>query len=392
MAQDLLVAGGGIAGLAAAVAARAANWEVRLFEQAQEFSEVGAGLQLGPNATRVLREWGLLERLQPLAWQPPRLSVRDALDGRELGSLALGASAQQRYGAPYLTVHRADLHATLLQAAGDAGAWLRTGLRIAAVRADGELAQAHLEGGALVEADALAIADGVWSRLREQLVGDGPAPATGHVAYRALVPMAQLPATLRGQEVQAWLGPQMHLVRYPVRAGEALNVVGFIEGRAGAGWDHAVHADALRAAVAGLCGELQALVDAVEVWRMWPVHDRPPVAGAAEMARGRAVLLGDAAHPMRPYLAQGAGMAIEDAWSLQKVLSACDGRVVDVPTCLQRYALNRWPRCARVQRRSQRNGWIFHADGLLRRARNLAMAAGGEPLLDLPWLYRGIEA
>ncbi|HYD74760.1 FAD-dependent monooxygenase [Ramlibacter sp.] len=392
MAQDVLVAGGGIAGLAAAVAARAANWEVRLFEQAQEFSEVGAGLQLGPNATRVLREWGLLDRLQALAWQPPRLSVRDALDGRELGSLALGASAQQRYGAPYLTVHRADLHDALLQAAADAGAWLRTGLRIAAVRVDGELAQAHLEGGALVEADAMAIADGVWSRLREQLVGDGPAPATGHVAYRALVPMSQLPAALRGNEVQAWLGPQMHLVRYPVRAGEALNVVGFIEGRAGAGWDHAVHPDALRAAVAGLCGELQSLVDAVEVWRMWPVHDRPPVRGAAEMARGRAVLLGDAAHPMRPYLAQGAGMAIEDAWSLQKVLAACDERVMDVPTSLQRYALNRWQRCARVQRRSQRNGWIFHADGLLRRARNLAMAAGGEPLLDLPWLYRGIEA
>lgn len=389
MAQDVLVAGGGIAGLAAAVAARAADWEVRLFEQAQEFSEVGAGLQLGPNATRVLRGWGVLEQLQPLAWEPPRLSVRDALDGRELGSLALGRSAQQRYGAPYLTVHRADLHASLLQAASQAGAWLRTGLRIASVRADGELAQAHLEGGALVEADALAIADGVWSRLREQLVGNGPAPATGHVAYRALLPMAQLPARLRGDDVQAWLGPHMHLVRYPVRAGEALNVVGFIEGHAGAGWDHAVAGDALRAAAAGLCSELQALVAAVEVWRMWPVHDRDPVQAAGEMARGRAALLGDAAHPMRPYLAQGAGMAIEDASALQQVLAACDGRVIDVPTALQRYALNRWQRCARVQQRSRRNGWIFHADGLLRRARNLAMAAGGEPLLDLPWLYRG---
>ncbi|WP_332814541.1 FAD-dependent monooxygenase [Ramlibacter sp.] len=387
MAQDVLVAGGGIAGLAAALAARAADWEVRLFEQAQEFSEVGAGLQLGPNATRVLRDWGVLGPLQALAWQPPRLSVRDALDGRVLGTLALGASTQQRYGAPYLTVHRADLHAALLRAATEAGAWLRTGLRIASVRVDGELAQAHLEGGALVEADALAIADGVWSRLREQLVGDGPAPATGHVAYRALVPMAQLPARLRGDEVQAWLGPHMHLVRYPVRAGEALNVVGFIEGRAGAGWDHAVQSDALRAAAAGLCGELQALVEAVEVWRMWPVHDREPLSGPAQMARGRAALLGDAAHPMRPYLAQGAGMAIEDAWTLQKVLAACDGRVIDVPTTLQRYALNRWQRCARVQRRARRNGWIFHADGLLRHARNLALAAGGEPVLDLPWLY-----
>jgi len=389
MVSELLVAGGGIAGLAAAVAGRAAEWEVRLYEQAGEFSEVGAGLQLGPNATRILQAWGLLDHpcLRPFA--PERLSVRDALDGRELGLLRLGARASQRYGAPYLTVHRADLQATLLESAQARGVRLRTAVRVTQVNPDGEVVRARLEDGKEVEADAAAIADGVWSRLRPALVGGGPAPATGHVAYRALLPMADLPAALRAPEVQAWLGPRMHLVRYPVRGGEALNLVAFTEGRGGEGWDQAGQTGALRAVAQGLCRELQAVIEPVQAWRLWPVHEREPLASPDEMVRGRAVLLGDAAHPMRPYLAQGAGMALEDAWELQRVLIACDGRVLDVPTVLRRYALNRWQRCARVQRRSRRNGWIFHADGPLRIARNLAMRAGGEGLLDLPWLYRG---
>ena len=389
MAHDILVAGGGIAGLAAAVGARAAGWEVRLFEKAEAFGEAGAGLLLGPNATRVLDLWGLLDRPGLRPFEPQRLSVRDAVDGRELGSLRLGAQARQRYGSPYLTLHRADLHSVLLDAAAQAGAHLHAGVTLTQARVDGELAQADLAGGTTVEADALAVADGVWSTLRGQLIGDGPAPASGHVAYRAMLPMARLPASMRTPEVQAWLGPRMHLIRYPVRGGEALNVVAFIEGQAQAGWEQDAGAEALRAVARGSCGELQALVEAVPQWRLWPVHDRPPLQGEAAMARGRAALLGDAAHPMRPYLAQGAGMALEDAAALQKVLAVCDGRVLDVPTCLSRYALDRWQRCARVQARSLRNGWIFHADGPLRLARNLSMRVGGEKLLDLPWLYRG---
>lgn len=387
MARDILVAGGGIAGLAAALGARAAGWDVRLFEQADAFGESGAGLQLGPNATRILRAWGVLDAPELRPFEPQRLSVRDAVDGAELAALRLGARARERHGAPYLTLHRADLHAALLAAANGRGAHLHPGTGVVSAAVDGELVQATLQRGIAVEAEALAVADGVWSRLREQLVGDGAAPATGHLALRALLPMGQLPQALRSPDVQAWLGPRMHLVRYPVRGGEALNVVAFVEGQADVGWDHATRAETLRAAARASCGELQALVDAVDAWRSWPVHDRPPVRGAGEMARGRAALLGDAAHPMRPYLAQGAGMAIEDAFALQKVLAACDGRVLDVPTCLRRYALDRWQRCARVQARSRRNGWIFHADGALRAARNAAMRLGGERLLDLPWLY-----
>lgn len=389
MPQELLVAGGGIAGLAAAIGARAAGWEVRVCEQARAFGEDGAGLQLGPNATRLLRDWRLLASPLLRAYEPARLQVRDAQDGRELGSLRLRQRAVSRYGAPYLTVHRADLHATLLRGAQLAGARLHAGTRIASAQVTAGELSARTGSGALLQAEALAVADGVWSQLRAQLLADADAPATGHLAYRALLPAAQLPASLRSDDVQAWLGPQMHLVRYPVRGGEAVNIVGFVEGRAQAGWDHAAPPEALRHAAGGVCGELQALLEAVDGWRSWPVHDRPPVRGPHELARGVVALVGDAAHPMRPYLAQGAGMALEDAAALQQVLSTCDGGVLDVATSLRRYAQDRWQRCARVQARSRRNGWIFHASGPLRLARNLAMRAGGEPMLDLPWLYGG---
>lgn len=389
MAQELLVAGGGIAGLAAAVAARSAGWEARVFEQAAAFAEVGAGLQLGPNATRLLARWPTLSLDDLRAFRPDALRVRDAFDGRELGRLRLGAQAEARYGAPYFTAHRADLHAALLRAAESCGVRLHAGKRIDEARVDGACVQATLDSGKVVEAEALAVADGVWSGLRSRLLGDGAAPPTGHVAYRALLPMASLPASLRTQDVEAWLGPSMHLVRYPVRGGELVNIAGFVEGSAAPGWDHEAAADGLRRQAARSCAALQALVDAVPTWRLWPVHDRPPVTGAHEMAFGRAAFLGDAAHPMRPYLAQGAGMAIEDAAALQRALAACDGRVLDVPTILQRFALDRWQRCARVQQRSRRNGRVFHADGALRIARNLALRTLGERLLDQPWLYRG---
>jgi len=384
VSQELLVAGGGIAGLAAALAATRAGWQTRLFEQADTFSETGAGIQLGPNATRILRQWGVLEAVLAVAACPRRLRVRDAQDGRELAAMPLGEGFEQRYGAPYLTIHRADLHSALLQAVQEGGTRLHPSTRVESVASLQAVVQARTSAGAEVEGDALAAADGVWSRLRPQLLRDGPPRATGHVAFRALVPNA-----VAAEEVTAWLGPRMHLVSYPVRRGTLRNLVCVVAGQGSDAqdWDQPGPADALRSAAGRICPELEGLLREVPQWRLWVLHDRSPLRGAEAMAQGRVALLGDAAHPMRPYLAQGAGMAIEDAFELGRALAVADGRIIDVETALRRYALNRWERCARVQRRSIRNGRIFHADGWLRRARNLALRAGGERMLDQPWLY-----
>lgn len=374
MAIQLLVAGAGIGGLAAAAACARTGSNVTVREQDSRFSEAGAGIQLGPNVTRILRQWGLDAALRACAAQPSALAVRAATDGRELGRMVLGDAFESRYGAPYLTVHRADLHALLLEAAAAAGAGLQPDARV-----DGFPGEA---------ADAFVAADGVWSGLRRLVVEDGPARATGHFAYRALADQSRLPARMRSDRVTVWLAPRMHVVSYPVRRGEQLNVVALVEapGRPAArGWD-AIGADAeLLAAMHGMCAELRELVDAMPGWGVWSLHDRPPVAGPHEMARGRVALLGDAAHPMLPYLAQGAGMAIEDAQVLASVLAQATRE--SVPGDLQRYAQARWRRCAQVQSRARRNAAIFHADGLLRIGRDFAMRVLGEKILDQPWLY-----
>jgi salicylate hydroxylase len=389
---ELLVAGGGIAGLAAAVGARRAGWEVRLFEQAAEFSEVGAGIQLGPNATRILREWELLQGyLLEQAVAPPRLRVRDGVDGAELGVLPLGSDIERRYGAPYLAVHRADLHTALLAAARDAGTRLHPDARVLGVVQHTDAVALQTARSRGVEGDALLAADGVWSGLRSLVVDDGPPLSTGHLAYRGLVSQADLPASLRSEEVTVWLAPRMHLVTYPLRGGTCLNAVCVVQGTQPGDprdWDHAASQAQLATALGPVCTAVRDQVAAMPSWRLWVLHARPPVGSADQMARGRIALAGDAAHPMRPYLAQGAAMAIEDARELQRVLASADGHVMDVPTALRRYALNRWERAARVQERSQRNGTVFHATGPLRLARNAAMRTLGTRLLDQPWLYR----
>lgn len=394
MNKQVLVAGGGIGGLAAALGAARAGWDVRLYERAAQFSEVGAGVQLGPNAVRRLQAWGLQRPLQAVAAFPDQLQVRSALRGHTLATMALGAAAVQRYGAAYATIHRADLHGLLLEALQDYPAvQLNPGCAIEHHAEEGGFIQVRTSAGKAVEGDALVGADGLWSRTRQQLLGDGLPRFSGHLAYRALVPQAALPPALRSTQVTAWLGPRLHAVHYPVRRGELLNLVVIVHGTAPQdleGWDHAANAAGLDHALAGTCTALQDMVRSVAAagcgWRLWPLNIRPPVAHAGQMAQGLVALLGDAAHPMPPYLAQGAGMAIEDAAQLQRALAMHD---LEVPLRLRRYALNRWERAARVQARSLRNGRIFHATGPVRWGRDVAMRLLGPRLLDVPWLYRG---
>ncbi|MBB3179378.1 FAD-dependent monooxygenase [Variovorax sp. Sphag1AA] len=390
MAAHVLIAGGGIAGLASALALARRRHRVDLLEQAVAFGEVGAGIQLGPNVTRRLQALGVSEGLMRIAARPEALVVRSATVGNEIARLPLGNAMLHSYAAPYLCVHRADLHALLLAAVRGSGAVrLTTGARVAQVTARGDAVCAASADSRVWEADALIGADGLWSTVRPSVIDDASPPrATGHTAWRAMVDQSALPAALRSTRIDVWLGPRLHAVSYPVRRGDALNVVVLAEAAPegdARDWDRSTSLAALQQATGRTCGELQALLEAVPGWRAWTLNDRPPLTGPHQMAGERIALTGDAAHPMLPYLAQGAGMAIEDAVALADALDG--GAAAQVPAAFARYAAERWERNANVQARARRNGEIFHATGLVRIGRDAALRMLGAKLLDVPWLY-----
>ena len=385
--MKIALIGGGIGGLAAALVLSHVGQQLELFEKASAFSDIGAGIQLGPNVTRILHAWGLADGLREHAFAPDCLQVRSAMSGQTVGELALGSTIAARYGAPYVTLHRADLHRLLLQAVQQTQATLQTSSTVHSFQQTPQAVTLQTTDGARA-VDVMVGADGLWSHTRAQLLADGLPRRTGHLAYRALIKQADLPERLRSHNVTAWLGANMHAVQYPVRSGEWLNIVVFVHGDVPddfQNWDHSANALDLKSALQGSCNALHSLLEAVPSWRLWVMHDRPPMQGAHQHAQGRVALLGDAAHPMRPYLAQGAGTAIEDAAALGSVLNGATAQ--NVPAALQQFAANRWQRNARVQARSLRNGHIFHATGPMRWGRDVAMKLMGETLLDLPWLY-----
>jgi salicylate hydroxylase len=401
MMKTVLIAGGGIAGMAAGFAVTRAGWQPTVFERAAEFSEVGAGVQLGPNVTRILRAWGLGDALTQVAAFPAGLHARSMNTGEVLATLPL-KDAATTYGAPYVTIHRADLHGLLLQAAAQEGVQVHSDAVVQRVQQTSDEVMLEVtQNGQLQHkhADFAVVADGVWSPLRQQLLGDGLPTFTGHIAYRALVAQAELPAHLRSQDVSVWMGSQAHVVSYPIRGGEYLNVVCLAEGRLLD--DDANHLQALQTwnaqkseaqtlaelhhALRGACTPLTDLMAACSDWRLWPLCGRPVMQGAHQHVQGRVALVGDAAHPMLPYLAQGAGMAIEDAYELAAQLLG--GTPTNVPARLQKFAHARWQRNARVQARAVRNGQIFHATGPMRLGRDMGLRMMGARLMDMPWLY-----
>jgi len=391
----MIIVGGGIGGLAAALACGQAGARTQVLERAAIFLEAGAGIQMGPNVTRTLHAWGLAEDLKKIGFTPQRLEAKDTQTGQVIGSLRLGPRSLNAYGAPYVTVHRADLHRVLLQKIISSGlAELRLDSEVQAVQqnADGIQISGTNLPASLTEfskSAAMVGADGLWSKIRQFVVPPTAPRVTGLLAYRALVPMQSVPEKLRLQDVNVWVGPRVHAVLYPVKCGEYLNLVAVVQGPLPASlddWDHAGNKQDLEAAMGPIHADLREMLAAVPAWRLWPLCDRPPIQGPHEMAKGRIALLGDSAHPMRPFLAQGAGMAIEDAAELARSWARADLQIEDR---LQMYAQARWARNAQVQQRSIRNGQIFHLQGPLRWGRNVAMKVMGESLMDVPWLYAG---
>jgi salicylate hydroxylase len=377
------IIGAGIGGLSAALALRQAGFEVDVYEQAAELTEVGGGINMGPNAVRVLRRLGLgpgLDRdgVRPLATQQRRWQ-----DGRTLQRAPLNPLCEELYGAPHLTIHRRDLLAVI--AAGMPGERIHLGHRLAGFADRGDGVEAWFENGARIAVDVLVGADGIHSTVRSRLFGDEAPVFAGCVAYRGLVPLGRI-ADL-GLELgnQSWLGPGGHFVHYFVSGGRLLNFVGWTEHDTWnrEDWTDRAATDRALAAFAGWHPQVRRIIAAAETCFIWALFDRDPL---PSWSVGRATLLGDACHPMYPFMGQGAAQAIEDGPALAACLAAAGD---DVAAALRRYEQARLPRVSRLQAMSRANKTRFHMpDGPAQQARDAEWARVGDRAPDgLRWLY-----
>jgi salicylate hydroxylase len=382
-----LISGGGIGGLLAAYALARQGFPVRVFEQSPEFREVGAGIQLGPNIFRVLDKIGLTQAVLADAHRPPAQEMRDAVTGKLVTRVPLGAEFFERFGQPYAVTHRADIHGTFLRACESSNlVALETSRRVDAYEDHGDGVTVTLENGERAQGRALIGCDGMWSKIRERIVGDGSPRVSGHIAYRAVLKRSEVPEDLWRPDVVLWAGPRCHFVHYPLRRGELYNLVAvFHSDHYEEGWNAEGSKELLWNHFQGLRPEVLRLLERIDTWRMWVLCDREPV---KNWTQGRVTLLGDAAHPMLQYLAQGACMATEDAVVLaDKVAASPD----DLPGAFAAYQQERYLRTARVQIMARVYGDFYHARGVTAELRDIALA-GRTPQQSydgIAWLYGG---
>jgi salicylate hydroxylase len=383
-AERVLVAGGGIGGLAAALAVARLGRPVTVMEQAADIGEIGAGIQLGPNAFTAFDALGVGARARARSVYVERMLMMDAVDGSTVASLPVGDAFRERFGNPYAVIHRADAHGSLLEGVREApGIELLTSTRIERVEQDEAGVTAIDQHGRRHRGAALVACDGVRSAVRRQLVGD-PVRVSGHVVYRAVVEAADFPADLRWNAPVVWSGPDCHLVHYPLRGGEQYNVVVTFHSRQAETWGITEgSADEVRSYFQGILPQPRQLIDLPRSWKRWATADREPI---GRWSFGRVTLLGDAAHPMLQYLAQGACMALEDAVTLGEALRA---HADDPVGAFARYERSRVARTARVVLSAREMGRLYHARGVERLVRN-DLWRGREPgrFYDaLEWLY-----
>ena len=385
--MPFIVVGGGIGGLAAALALAQKGAYVRVLEQSPEFAEIGAGIQLGPNVFKMFERLNITDRVSKLAVYPETLVMLDSVTAEKVTEIGLLGTFRKRFKHPYALIHRADLHTALFETCqGLDRIALETSHQVTKIEDLNKGVTVHTAGSARYEAAAVIGADGLWSTMRDYVIGDGKPRPAGHICYRAVLPAHDMPEDLAIPSMVLWAGERTHLVHYPLRGGELYNLVAvFHSDRFEEGWDSYGDPEELHERFADKCEEVKTMLAKIEDWRMWVLCDREPV---KEWSRGRVTLLGDAAHPMLQYLAQGACMAIEDAVVLADKLAEAD----DPAAAFVDYQNSRFFRTGRVQLTARLYGEFFHAAGTRRELRNIMLAARTpeEGLASVAWLYDGI--
>ncbi len=380
----VLVAGGGIGGLAAALALTRQGFAVKVLEQSPQLGEIGAGIQLGPNAFAAFDALGVGPKARSRAVYTDEMVMHDALDETLVARVPVGEAFRRRFGNPYAVIHRADVHTSLLEGAQECGAIeVLTSTTVQRVEQDAEGVTVIDASGARHRGLALIGADGVKSAVRRQYVGDD-ARVSGHVVYRAVVDKREFPLDLQWNAASIWVGPNCHLVHYPLRGGEQYNVVVTFHSRDKEEWSvREGSREEVQSYFEGICARAHQLIDLPKSWKRWATADRDPI---IQWTFDRATLLGDAAHPMLQYLAQGACMALEDAVTLGESLRAHDG---DLVKAFELYQRSRVRRTARVVLMAREMGRIYHARGVERLVRNdLWKDRTPERFYDaVEWLY-----
>ena len=382
--RPVLVAGGGIGGLAAALALVRQGFSVKVLEQAPEIGEIGAGIQLGPNAFHAFDALGIGDKARSRSVFTDEMVMHDALDEYLVGRIPTGEAFRKRFGNPYAVIHRADVHLSLLEGAQEtAKVEFVTSTRVERIEQDANGVTVYDQHGQAHEGLALIGADGVKSVVREQFVGD-PARVTGHVVYRAVIDKKDFPENLQWNAASIWVGPNCHLVHYPLRGGEQYNVVVTFHSREKEEWGVTDgSAEEVQSYFQGICAKARQLIELPKSWRRWATADRDPI---AQWSFGRVTLLGDAAHPTTQYLAQGACMALEDAVTLGEALKLHNN---DFEKAFDLYQRSRIARTARIVLSAREMGRIYHAKGVERLIRNdLWKGRSAERFYDaMEWLY-----
>ena len=382
--QPILIAGGGIGGFAAALALAKQGFKVQVFEQAPEIGEIGAGIQLGPNAFHAFDALGIGEIARGKAVYTDYMVMHDAIDGYQIGKIPTDEKFRRRFGNPYAVIHRADIHGSLVEGAQKYGDLeIITNCHIQKVEQDENSVTIYDQHGQPFTGQALIGADGVKSVVRETYVGD-PALVTGHVVYRAVVPESEFPEDLKWNAASIWVGPNCHLVHYPLRGGKEYNVVVTFHSRQQEQWGVTDGSkEEVLSYFQGICPKARQLIELPKSWRRWATADREPI---DTWTFGRVTLLGDAAHPTTQYMAQGACMAMEDAVTLGEALRVNNN---DIAQAFDMYQKARVSRTARLVLSSREMGKIYHASGVKRLVRNdLWRGRPVERFYDaMEWLY-----